>query len=340
MTATHERAAAPTKETAAHIFKNSPQDTDSIGRFNRKNGELPPFLKDMLSTAPQSGGGFHTWMFSVSRHLHAHRNEGEIFALLSVAAAGCGRHVPDREIIAAIKDAWPCRYQLSQSMTPASKPAPKWPARDEKRIAEIAAADPNALDKLRDSSPVQVSPQLHDSECLLERLFPGNPLLCVGHSAHEFFTAPRESFKGRLAGFQFITPSPMSALVGMTKDGKPSAHCLDNTGERFYLVVECDQGDRNTQAAIIRQLATVAPLAMVVDSAGKSLHSWFHCRGQSEDKLRMFFRMAVALGGDPPTWTRSQFVRMPLAIRDNGKLQAVHFFNYSATETTKGGTKP
>jgi hypothetical protein len=39
MTASHERAAAPTKETAAHIIKNSPQDTDSIERFNRKNEE-------------------------------------------------------------------------------------------------------------------------------------------------------------------------------------------------------------------------------------------------------------------------------------------------------------
>lgn len=334
------KAAPPPAREAANHPKRCGQNTDSSGRFNRKNGELPPFLKDMLSTTPQSGGGFHTWMFSVSRHLHAHRNEGEIFALLSVAAAGCGRHVPDREIIAAIKDAWPCRYQLNPSTTPPAKPAPKWPARDETRIAEIAAADPGALDKLRDSSPVQVSPRLHDSECLLERLFPGNPLICAGYTAHEFVTAPLDTFKGRLGSFQLITPSPMSALVGMTKDGKPSAHCLDNTGERFYLVVECDQGDRDTQAAVIRHLAKTAPLAMVVDSAGKSLHSWFHCRGQSEDKLRMFFRMAVSLGGDPVTWTRMQFVRMPLATRDNGKLQAVHFFNYSATETAKGGTKP
>jgi hypothetical protein len=37
MTATHERAAAPTKETAAHIIKNSPQDTDSSDRFNQKS---------------------------------------------------------------------------------------------------------------------------------------------------------------------------------------------------------------------------------------------------------------------------------------------------------------
>ena len=337
MSATHEKAAAAPKQTAAHIAKNQPQRIVLNGRFNQKNGELPPFLKDLLSTAPQHGGGFHQWMFKVSCHLHAHRTEAEIFAILETAAAGCGRHVPEREILAAIKESWPHRWQPGQKPATGTKSTPAWPQRDENRIAEIAAADPNALAKLRDSSPVQVSPELHDPECLLERLFPGNPLLCVGFSAREFFTAPRDNFKGTLEGFQLITPSPMSALTGTRKsDGKPSAHCLNNTGARTYLVVECDQGNRDTQAAVIRHLAKTAPLAMVVDSGGKSLHAWFHCKGQPEDRLRAFFRVAVTLGGDPATWTRSQFVRMPLAIRDNGKLQAVHFFNYSITETTKG----
>lgn len=337
MSNTHEKAAAAPKQTAAHISKKQPQRIVLSGRFNQKNGELPSFLKDLLSTAPQHGGGFHQWMFSVSRHLHEHRTEAEIFAILTAAAAGCGRHVPEREILEAIKGAWPHRWQPGQKTTTEAKPAPTWPKRDKNSIAEIAAADPDALAKLRDSSPVQISPELHDPECLLERLFPGNPLICVGFSAREFFTAPRDSFKGTLEAFQLITPSPMSALTGTRKsDGKPSAHCLNNTGARTYLVVECDQGNRDTQAAVIRHLAKTAPLAMVVDSGGKSLHAWFHCKGQPEDRLRGFFRVAVTLGGDPATWTRSQFVRMPLAIRDNGKLQTVHFFNYSITETTKG----
>ena len=328
-------------DTPARMPANNPrryvQTILSSSRFNQKNGELPPFLKDLLSTAPQHGGGFHQWMFSVSRHLHAHRSEAEIFALLSAAASGCGRHVPEREILEAIKDGWTKRWQPGAKPANAPKPAPTWPTRDENRIAEIAAADPNALDKLRKSSPVQISPELHDPECLLERLFPGNPLICVGCSAHEFFTAPRDSFKGILDAFQLITPSPMSALTGTRKsDGKPSAHCLSNTGARAYLVVECDQGNRDTQAAVIRHLATRAPLAMVVDSGGKSLHAWFHCKGQPEERLRGFFRVAVTLGGDPATWTRSQFVRMPLAIRDNGKLQAVHFFNHANAQARKG----
>ncbi len=337
MSATHEKAAVAPKQTAAPITKKQPQRIVLSSRFNQKNGELPPVVKDMLSTAPQHGAGFHQWMFKVSCHLHAHRTEAEIFAILEAAAAGCGRHVPEREILAAIKDSWPHRWQPGQKPTTGAKATPAWPQRDENSIAEIAAADPDALAKLRDSSPMQISKEIHDPECLIERLFPGNPLICVGVTAYEFFTAPRDSFKGILDAFQLITPSPMSALTGTRKsDGKPSAHCLSNTGARAYLVVECDQGNRDTQAAVIRHLATRAPLAMVVDSGKKSLHAWFHCKGQPEERLRGFFRVAVTLGGDPATWTRSQFVRMPLAIRDNGKLQAVHFFNYSITETTKG----
>jgi hypothetical protein len=36
---------------------------------------------------------------------------------------------------------------------------------------------------------------------------------------------------------------------------------------------------------------------------------------------------AVSLGADPATWTKSQFVRMPDGIRDNGKRQTVFWLN-------------
>ncbi len=46
-------------------------------------------------------------------------------------------------------------------------------------------------------------------------------------------------------------------------------------------------------------------------------------------------RYAVSLGADPATWTRSQFVRLPGGVRDNGKRQPVLFFNRAAL----GGAK-
>ena len=62
-------------------------------------------------------------------------------------------------------------------------------------------------------------------------------------------------------------------------------------------------------------------------SGGKSLHGWFFCAGQPEERLLRLMRYAVSLGADPATWTRSQFVRVPDGTRDNGKRQAVYLFN-------------
>ncbi len=156
-------------------------------------------------------------------------------------------------------------------------------------------------------------------------LFPGNPLLCCGWSKSRFATRPREMWRGQLTHLQLIVPSPMSALTGLTQDGKESSHTLNNTGDRKYLVVEFDQGTTDQHAARLLWLADRAPLVLVVHSGGKSLHGWFRCRGASDTMLHKFMRLAVAIGADHATWTRSQFVRMPDGKRENGARQTVFY---------------
>ena len=92
-------------------------------------------------------------------------------------------------------------------------------------------------------------------------------------------------------------------------------------------MLEFDGIDRDTQAAVLLNLAERAPLTLAVDSGGKSLHGWFFVAGKTDEQLRPFFRMACGLGADPATWLRSQFVRMPDGRRDNGNRQSVLFFN-------------
>jgi hypothetical protein len=118
----------------------------------------------------------------------------------------------------------------------------------------------------------------------------------------------------------------MSAKTGLTRDGKESQRSLCNTGPRRFLVVELDAGTVDDHAAILRHLSWHAPLTLVVHSGGKSLHGWFFCAGQPEERLLRFMRYAVSLGADPATWTRSQLVRVPDGTRDNGKRQAVYLF--------------
>ena len=124
----------------------------------------------------------------------------------------------------------------------------------------------------------------------------------------------------------------MSATEGVTKEGKPSKHTLSNTGPRRFLVVEFDTGTADEHAAVLLHLANRAPLVLAVHSGGKSLHGWFYCAGQPEDRLRRFMEYAVCLGADSALWTPSQFCRMPDGTRDNGNRQAVYFLNPAPLE--------
>jgi hypothetical protein len=111
----------------------------------------------------------------------------------------------------------------------------------------------------------------------------------------------------------------MSAQRGRTQQGKLSFHSLENTGPRRFLIIEFDRGTLDQQAALIWHLAGYAPLALVVFSGSKSLHGWFFCDGQPEDKLKRFFDYAHSLGADSRMWIRSQFGRMPEGTRSDGK---------------------
>jgi hypothetical protein len=124
-----------------------------------------------------------------------------------------------------------------------------------------------------------------------------------------------------------IVPSPMTDKYGLTQDGKRSQRTAKNTGPRRFLVYESDGLDKDTQASILLHLSKQAPLTLVVDSGGKSLHGWFYCQGVSEEQLRRFFAKACLLGADPALWNKSQMVRMPEGMRDNGNRQSVLYFN-------------
>ncbi len=119
----------------------------------------------------------------------------------------------------------------------------------------------------------------------------------------------------------------MSARTGRTKDGRISARTLENTGPRRFLIVEQDGGTPDEQAGILLHLAKKAPLALAVFSGKKSIHGWFYCQGQPEERLKSFMQYAVSLGADPATWTRCQLVRMPDGTRDTGARQTIFYFN-------------
>jgi hypothetical protein len=291
---------------------------------------LPDWLRDLIASPPRAGEGVHGWLFRLARQLHAHFPAGEIVRLLETQVANCGRHVPRAEIVAAVQNALACAWQASGRAAPAQTVS-KWPAVNQEQREAILRDGPGLAD-LWELSPVRLEDNDQHSEAIIDRLFPGNPLLCCGKSNSEFDTRLREDWRGQLASLQLIVPSPMNAITGLTKDGRESKHALNNTGARRFLVCEFDTGTPDDHAALLLHLATFGPLVLAVHSGNKSLHGWFYCTGQSEDRLYRFMRYSIALGADHATWTRSQFVRMPDGTRDSGKRQTVFYLNFKPLE--------
>jgi hypothetical protein len=215
-------------------------------------------------------------------------------------------------------------------------------------LIEAVSDAGNGVVDLWEASPAHLDSNAPKTDEIIDILFPGNPLLCCGWSRHRFDTRPHNHWY-KLNDLQFIAPNPMTARSGLTKAGKVSAHALNSTGTRRFLVVEFDfdanrsaeegrlltkllregRDERDLCAVLLLHLAQMAPLVLAVYSGGKSLHGWFYCDGRAEQMLERFMQYAVSLGADKASWTRSQFTRMPDGLRDGSKRQTVYFFNPS-----------
>jgi hypothetical protein len=294
--------------------------------------KLPQFVDEMLAAPPRAGDGVHNWLFRVARQLHAHLPAGEIVAMLENRVQSCGRNVSRKEIEDAVKSALACAWQPKGNAAP--KPSAKWPGVNQEQ-REAIVRDGGGLADLWELSKPRLEDNAAHTESMIDRLFPGNPLLCCGESNSVFDTKPRDNWRGDMSKLALIVPSPMSAVTGTTKDGKESKHTLLNTGARRFLICEFDTGTPDEHAALLIHLAGYAPLVCAVHSGGKSLHGWFFVHGQPDMKVEKFFRYAVSLGADRATWTRCQFVRIPDGTRDNGNRQTVFYMNFKPLEAAR-----
>jgi hypothetical protein len=288
---------------------------------------LPQFILDLMAAGPPvAGQGVNLWLFRLARVLHAFRSTDQIADFLRASTAHCGRTVTETEIQRAIENSRGHAWHPGHC-NPNAQAAHYWPQLNAKLRAAILARG-FGIAELWEASPIALEDASVRTEEVIDKLFPGNPLLCCGKTKSDFRTLPREQWRGTLSSMQLIVPNVMSKKFGITKDGKKSQHSLANTdAKRHFLVVEFDSGSQDDHAAILMFLADHAPLTLAVHSGSRSLHGWFYCLGQSEARLERFMRKAVSLGADPATWLRSQFVRMPDGSRDNGARQTIFFFN-------------
>ncbi len=259
-------------------------------------------------------GMAHPWAYRVIRNM------------VDAVREDTGRFTPDREILSAI--------QYAYEVTPATGTARvrPWPVPNKTLQAECRRLSKRrewSLERLREASALEAREmdETPPQWFLGALLGGGEALVCVGLGVAKFETAALSSFHSQLHLWEFIVPNAMSALEGKRKsDGEMSAHTLDNTGPRQNIVVEFDDGATlDEQAARHIWLSEFRDLRMVVFSGSKSLHGWYRATDEAED--RKFMEEAVRLGGDPKTWLKSQFVRMPNGQRENGTIQRVYYFD-------------
>lgn len=311
--------------------------------------ELPRWIRDLLSMPPAEGTGLHPWLFRCACALKPWRDDESTASLLTAATHGTRRNL-QREIREAVRNA---RNDWKPGIPPQVQcpaVADTWPKRNDEQIEAILADGYGEAD-LWEASPRRFECESESSAGeILALLFPGNPLLCIGWRKDAFATRERETWQRFKPPLQFIVPSPMTQPEGLTRNGKPSPKTNANTGPRRYLVIEFDfkpeacaadtrlaaigarhglHHTRDLCACLLRHLATLAPLALVVWSGGKSLQGWFPVIGQPEQVPRDLFRLACLIGADRATWTPSQFIRVPYGQRDNGNIQAPIYLNPS-----------
>ncbi len=181
--------------------------------------------------------------------LHPYRSDEDIIDLLRATAFD--QPVKHGEIERAVERSRATAWRPGH---PSIASAPKWPVVNQEQREAITGRSEGRVD-LWEASPVRFEDNDSHTEEIIDRLFPDDPLLCVGRSNWFFETRPREALRGRLAELQFIVPSAMSARTGCTQDARPSEHTLENTGPRRFLVVEFDTGTTDEQAALLLHLA-------------------------------------------------------------------------------------
>jgi hypothetical protein len=229
---------------------------------------------------------------------------------------------------------------------------PKWPARDLEQIDRIVRGGFGLYD-LWEFSPIRFPDGESRVEEIIDILFPGNPLLCIGETEYRFATRPREDWYGKLSELPLVVANPMLSVTGRAQHGGQSEHTLDATAARIYLPIEFDfsrlgnNGEpvfvplmdgwerdgitvADACAALLWHLAARLPLVVAVHSGGKSVHGWFAVFDRDEESESWpFMRRTFELGCDLVTWRRSQFVRIPDGRRQNGVRQATYYFDPS-----------
>ena len=179
---------------------------------------LPPFIDEMLAAPPRAGEGVHHWLFRVARQLHAHLPAGEIVALLESRVQVAGVTSAGRKSMTPCKI--PCRAHGNRTATPRRFNPPRNGRTVNQEQREAIMRDGGGLADLWECPSRALRTTPHTRKKSLTGFFPAIRFCVAASPIPIFDTKPREDWRGELSALALIVPSPMSAVEGMTKDGK------------------------------------------------------------------------------------------------------------------------
>jgi hypothetical protein len=171
---------------------------------------IPSHLREELGKPPARGQGLNDWLHSSALKLHGRYSNADIVEILKRISAGM--EIKSGEIERQVERTAAFKEGRLVNPTTGTGGYRSWPTLNE----GLRAAAVKKYSYAQSDLESVVVEDWNDTEEIIDRLFPGNPLLCCGYSNKKFFTRPRETFRGYLSGMSLIVPSPMNAITGVT----------------------------------------------------------------------------------------------------------------------------
>lgn len=283
-----------------------------------------------LREIPAPGNGCHPHLLRIANlGIRAGLAVDQVVADIRSAIPAGKRHVPDREISAAVEKAhreagqYGHRPGLSKGWSPHTAVSrPKLDA-DGLRAKIMAEGSPDEVG-LWEASPVRLCGLPEDDAVLMmQHFYDPNEFLFLGDTYSKAVQTVEQwgawIEKNGTAQLPHVIPNSLTGREHETSTGTMSRRCDVAVQSFRFAVVEFDDIPRADQlrfwsGILQRGLLNVAAL---IDSGGKSVHAWVRvdvpdrAAWDRDVKQRLFERWLVPLGVDASTKNPARLSRLP-----------------------------
>lgn len=289
--------------------------------------------EDALEYAPRTGQGFHPYILKIASHgVLAGQTDEQMLRDIRAIVRG-PRHVPESEILDAIKKA-------RQSHDPDHESPVDLPRRRSfyaatllprgQRISTVRdlTRDYSGISEedIRELSPIPLTGDpVQNALLMLEHQFHPNDILFIGDRTQPGL--PGKTIRTAeewqhlfdwlgLVHLPYIIPNPVSGQQGLSRSGTITYRGDSCICDFKVAVVEFDDIPRDLQLAFLASVDL--PICALIDSGGKSIHAWVRVDGVKDEsswdrtvRENLFGKYMIPLGADPACQNQARLSRMP-----------------------------